>query len=164
MVTGIMAFFGAYLLTWPALIVLFFLGVLFEHNNHRGFAVFIGLISIAISYFVFDVPLKIIAAYAAGYLVIGLLWSFWRYKRFVEMALSRIKASGKSDAYMKAAVENLAPSNQLLTITAWIIIWPFSAVENVVGDVLNMIQTLVTKFFKGVYNKIYTSLVAQYFK
>jgi hypothetical protein len=48
----------------------------------------------------------------------------------------------------------------LPTITAWITIWPFSLVENFVGDIINFIQDLVQKVFRGIYHKIYDSAVA----
>ena len=92
MIPTIITFIGSIIVSIPALIVLFLLGVIFEHNNRRGFSVFIGLVTIVVSYFILNVPLNIIAAYAGGYIVIGLLWSFWRYKRFVEVEASKIRA------------------------------------------------------------------------
>ena len=56
----------AYLLTWPALIVLLVLGILFEHNGARGWAVFTGLVAIATSYFFFAVPFETMIVYAVG--------------------------------------------------------------------------------------------------
>lgn len=48
MIDWTVAFLGGlatgYLLTWPGLIALCVLGVLFEHNDSRGWAVFSGLV------------------------------------------------------------------------------------------------------------------------
>mgnify|MGYP000170277820 CR=1 FL=1 len=149
----------AYLLTWPALIVLLVLGILFEHNGARGWAVFTGLVAIATSYFFFAVPFETLLVYAVGYIVVGLFWSFWRYKRFVEAEANTIRNLNVTDERKAEAARRLAPNNNLDTITAWILIWPFSAIENLLADVINAVQALVTKVFKGVYHRIYTSLV-----
>jgi hypothetical protein len=45
------------------------------------------------------------------------------------------------------------------SITAWVMIWPFSLIENFVGDIINAIQALVKKVFRGIYYKIYDSAV-----
>jgi hypothetical protein len=149
-----------YLLTWPTLIGLFLFGTLFEYNGARGWAVFVGLVALVIAFFFFTVPLQTIAIYAVAYGVIGTLWSFWRYKRFVEEEAEYIR-NESYDAETKARrAKQLHPTQNLDTITAWIIIWPFSFVESVAGDLINFVQTLVTKVFKGVYNKIYNAAVS----
>jgi hypothetical protein len=153
-----------YLLSWPALIIMLVLGVLFEYNESRGFAVFTGLAAMVTSYFFFAIPASTIAYYAVGYVVVGVVWSFWRYRRFVQAKVTEIKESSYKSADSKRYAEDLHPSKHLDTITAWILIWPFSAIESVAGDVINFIQTLVQKVFKGVYYKIYTSLTSDLIK
>ncbi|MNC53199.1 hypothetical protein D3C75_1025890 [compost metagenome] len=93
--------------------------------------------------------------------MIGLVWSFWRYNVHAKETVAWIKTlqvpDKFSESYRQTQIDNLAPSKNLDRITAWIIIWPFSAVENILGDMINAIQALVTKVFKGVYSKIYLS-------
>ena len=152
-ITGVIA---GYILTWPTLCILFEFGVLFEHHNARGWAVFVGLVAMAISYFYFAVPLLAVAIYAGVYLFVGMLWSFWRYKRYVEAEVELIRAG----SYLARSVDNLHPSRNLDTITCWILIWPISAVESITGDIINITQTLIQKVFHGVYHKIYTAATA----
>lgn len=152
------AFAAGLLLTWPALIVLLFVGILFEHNGARGWAVFTALAVAAVSYFFFSVSLLSIAIGAVCYIVIGLIWSFWRYKRHAQKVVEAKKNSSATDK--EYALRALHPKAMLGTITAWIVIWPFSMVENLVGDIINFIQELVTKFFRGVYHRIYDSAVS----
>lgn len=149
----------AYLLTWPALIALLVLGIFFEHNGARGWAVFTGIVAMAVSFFFFAVPLETLVVYAVGYIAVGLVWSFWRYKRYVEVEAAKIREMSANAERKADYAKRLAPNNNLDTITAWILIWPFSAIENVLGDLINAVQALVTKVFKGVYHRIYTSLV-----
>lgn len=158
MIEALVAFLAGFLLTWPALIVLVVLGILFEHNGARGWAVFTALAAAAVSYFFFNVSLATIAIGAVAYIAIGLVWSFWRYKRHAEKVVEQNKDETASTK--ERALAALHPKAMLGTITAWIMIWPFSMVENIVGDLINGIQLLVTKFFRGVYHKVYDSAVA----
>jgi hypothetical protein len=59
----------------------------------------------------------------------------------------------------KGAADRLHPLAMLSTLTAWVIIWPFSMVENLAGDVINMIRTAISTVFRSVYNRIYESAV-----
>lgn len=155
---AIFAFLAGFLLSWPALIVLASLGILFEHNGARGWAVTTMLILAASSYFFFAVPLLTILIGAAVYLVVGVVWSIWRYKRHVDKTIERYRDSG--DYERRAALGQLHPRAMLSTLTAWIVIWPFSFVEHLVGDLINALQSLVTKVFRGVYHRIYNKAVA----
>ncbi len=160
MIEWLVALFTAYMLTWPALVILLILGIAFEHNGNRACAVFTGLVAMLVSYFFFNVPLQTIALATVGYLIVGVVWSFWRYKVHVEKEIASIQSMRKLDMNIKnRMLHNLSPSNNLSKITAWIIVWPFSVIENLIGDIIVSIQTLVTKVFKGVYHKIYTSRV-----
>jgi hypothetical protein len=158
MIEAIGLFLGAWLLTWPAIIALFFVGILFEHNGARGWAITTALISLAVAYFFFNISLAAIAIGTVGYIVIGLFWSFWRYKRHAEKVVESNR--NQSSHEKERALARLHPKAMLGTITAWILIWPFSMVENIVGDIITTVQLLVTKFFRGVYHKVYDSAVS----
>ena len=152
-----MVFIAGVMLSWPALVVLLILGVLFEHNEARGWAVFTAMIVAATAYFSFAVPFMSILLGACGYIVVGLIWSFYRYKRHAMKTVEQNKDAGASTK--KFVLERLHPKAMLSTITAWMLIWPFSMISNVSGDLINLIQLLVTKFFRGVYYRIYDSAV-----
>lgn len=151
---------SAYLVTWPFLAVLFLAGVFFEHTRCHGWAVFMGILAAVVSYFYLDVPFTTILEWAVGYLAIGVVWSFWRYNSHVSESVKALNESNTVGVYLREKVEALAPGKNLDLITTWIIIWPFSAVENILGDILTFIQTLVTKVFRSVYAKIYSAHLA----
>jgi hypothetical protein len=149
-------FVGGWALVILAVLAVF--GILAEHNKSSGWAVFWLLLAGGVAAIAFHVPLMVLGITAVAYIAIGLVWSFWRYKRHVteQVALHRL-----SDSRIKEDVlRKIHPKNMLGTITAWIIVWPFSFVASFVGDLINFIQSLVTKFFRGVYFKIYDSAVA----
>jgi hypothetical protein len=140
------------------LAVLFVLGILFEHNGARGWSVFSALVTAAVAYFFFTgVSLGAIAVGSVAYIAIGLVWSFWRYKRHAAAIVERYK--GSSPREREVALARLHPKAMLDTILAWVLIWPFSFIENMIGDFITAIQSLITKVFRGVYHRIYDSAV-----
>lgn len=154
-------FFVTYVLTWQALLIALLIGIAFEHGGHRKSAVFAGLVAMAISYYYFDVPLKTIWYYVALYIAVGLVWSFWRYKIYLSKEVKWLSDQKWDNQEEKeVAVKRLLPSNNLERITSWIIVWPFSVIENTLGDIITAIQSLVTKFFKGVYHRIFVAATA----
>jgi hypothetical protein len=140
------------------LIVLGLLGIISEHTNSSGWSIFWLLLAGAVAFVAYNISLITLAIGAVSYVVIGLIWSFWRYKRHAQNVVKEHKDSSASEK--ERALSRLHPKQMVGAITAWIIVWPFSMVENLVGDLLNFIHDMVVKYFRGVYNKIYDSAVA----
>ena len=159
MVEAVGAFFAAWLLSWPVLVLLVLLGAIFESNGARGWSVFTGLVVAAVSYFYFHVSFFTILLITGLYLVIGVAWSFYRYKRHVSEV---VEENRNADVKTKQRVLlEIHPKAMLVPITRWILIWPFSLIENFVGDFIVLVQQLVTKVFKGIYHRIYDLAVAE---
>lgn len=157
---GFLAAVGGFIAGWAVLIlgVLFLLGILSEHNESSGWAVFWMLLAAGVAWVAFSLPLMMLAIGAVAYIAVGLVWSFWRYKRHVSKKVDEYK--GRDQREREHVLRQLHPKAMLGTITAWIVVWPFSMVENLVGDLINFVQSLVTKIFRGIYFKIYDSAVA----
>lgn len=157
---GFFAAAGGFIAGWAFLIlgVLFLLGILSEHNNSSGWAVFWMLLSSAVVLVAFNLPLTWLSIGAVAYIMIGLVWSFWRYKRHVSKMVEEYRESSAMER--ERILRRLHPREMLGTITAWIMVWPFSLVENLIGDIINFVQTLVTRIFRGIYFKIYESAVS----
>lgn len=155
MIDAILIFMAAWFVSWPALVLFCIFGITAEHNESRGMAIFWALVAAVSSYFYFNVSIFDIGFYAVGYLAVGVVWSFYRYKRFIIAKIAELTELN----FKMERVNNYHPSKMLDTITAWIIIWPFSLLENLCGDIINGIETLVKKVFKGVYNRIYENAI-----
>ena len=157
---GFFAAAAGFIAGWAILILvaLFVLGILSEHNDSRGWSIFFMLIAAGVAYLTFSLSWTMLAVYAAGYVIVGLFWSFWRYKRHAAKVVEQNKNATKQEK--ERALARLHPKEMLGTITAWIMVWPFSFVENMVGDLINAIQMLITKVFRGIYHRIYDAAVA----
>jgi MFS family permease len=157
---GFFAAVGGFIAGWAFVIlgVLVLLGILSEHNESSGWAVFWMLLIAGVVALTFHIPLVMLGIGAVAYLAIGLFWSFWRYKRHVTKKVEEYKE--KDAREREYALRALHPKAMLGTITAWIVVWPFSLVESLVGDIIDFIKALVTKFFRGVYFRIYDAAVA----
>lgn len=147
-----------YVVTWYGLIILLLIGIFLEHAGSRKLAVMTGIGAMVVSYCYFDVDVKDMLVAVGVYLVIGVLWSFIRYRAYVKESVDYIKSL--PEKYRRDRVSSLAPSNNLDQISGWIIIWPFSFVEHILSDIISAIKAIVTKVFKGVYHRIYTKLTA----
>lgn len=155
MIDAILVFAAAWFVSWPALVLFFIFGVTAEHNESRGVAIFWALVAAVSSVLYFNVSIFDVGLYAVAYLVAGIVWSFYRYKRFI---VAKIAQLSEINSNMNR-VGDYHPSKMLDTITAWIIIWPFSLLENLCGDIINGIESLVKGVFKGVYNRIYENAI-----
>lgn len=150
----------AWMLSWPALLLLLSIGIVAEFNGGSGFAVLVGIISAIVAYFFFEVTLTALLAFTGVYFVVGFIWSFWRYKRHCDAIIedANTQSSARATEY---AVERLKPSNMVDKIVAWVLIWPFSMVEKLTSDLVAIVKEFVSNFFKSIYAKIYQSAVGK---
>lgn len=156
---GFFAAMFAFILGWGwfALAALFVLGIIFESYSNTGWALFIAVLFVGLAYSFFSVSLIGLGIGAAVYIPIGLFWSWYRYKRHADKAIE--KSKDMSIAEKERLVRTFHPKEMLGTIVQWILIWPFSIIENMIGDLIHAIESLVTKWFRGVYHTIYDSAV-----
>lgn len=157
---GLLAGIAGFVAGWAVmiLVVLALFGIIAEANDARGWSVFWMIIAAAVVYVSFNISLMMLAIGLVGYIIIGLFWSFWRYKRHAAKVVQENRDA--SSMQKERVLAQLHPKAMLGTITAWIMVWPFSMVENLVGDLITGIQMLVTKFFRGVYHRVYDAAVA----
>ncbi len=153
---GALAFVAAWAVVIIAAAAMF--GILAVHNDSPGWAVFWMILLGAVFAYTFQASLTSMATAAAAYVVVGLLWSFWRYKRFVTKKVAEYK--DRTVTEREFIIRKMHPGNMLGTIVSWIIVWPFSVIENLTGDVIEALSTLVTKVFRGIYHRIYESAVS----
>ncbi len=161
-----LGFVALYLLTWPALLGLLVCGILSEYFDSRGWTIFFTLVLGWASFNYFDISLKTALIGAGVYFVIGVIWSFWRYKRFVSEEVAKYKESISHldivPDYHKSTIKSRIDFREMVgTIVAWIIVWPFSFVESAVGDLITLLESLVKNVLNRVYQKIYDNALKE---
>lgn len=161
MIEAALLFLVTYLMTWPALVAVVICGILAESASNTKTAVAFGILTAIIACVMFSVPAKLIGIGAGAYLLVGLIWSFWRYKRFVAAEVEKLRRrfdkSELTPDRKAAALTDLMPSKNTKLIVQWVVLWPFSFISNVAGDLINVIRSLVTTTFKKVYESIFTA-------
>lgn len=164
-----------YIVTFPGIVALVILGVLCAHDDCNKTAVFIGLLLAIASLVVYHVPILLLIECTVGYLTVGVLWSFWRYKRYLNYCIKHKKYKAKySNSWVEHSnsknshteslklsnfIDSLHPMQNLDKIVSWILIWPFSVIELGAGDIIDGVQTLVRGLFKGVYTRMYLKAI-----
>jgi len=144
-----------------ALILYVLVAVFLEHKTHSGWAVFFGLlIVIGLS------PWGISNTFtwtelligAAAYIPIGIIWSFWRFSRFCNKIVNDVKNNIIDKRF---AESKLNVANQFDRIVLWVFAWPFSLVQTITGDVINLIEKLVRTVFRNSYIRISERAIKQ---
>lgn len=110
-------------------------------------------------YFFFDLDLMSIVLWVVAYFIFGFAWSIWRYYRYVSAAVEKIQNDCNHVDLCLKGIAWYEPNRMLGTLTTWVLIWPFSMAENVLGDVVKLVKTVISTFFRGVYHKIYENAV-----
>lgn len=155
--------FTGYILTWPTLLVLVLFAVWAETNEVHTLAVIFGMLLSFLAVRYFHVSLAYFGYYAAVYFILGVLWSFARYRRFVRKKVEKWGDMKSLSTEQRARrLEELSPKALAWDISTWILIWPISLIDNFVGTFLDFLRLLVTKWLRGIYQRILDGVVREF--
>jgi hypothetical protein len=157
--TTILAFLAGIFLSWPALIFLCLFGIWAEYAEWRAAAVFFGIVTALSAIFFFNVPIINVLYYSAAYVLVGVLWSIWRYKRFLRNRIEEFNLKGQREREnLKSHVlRELTPTENISLMLTWVVIWPFSFIENVTRDILKVIEMQIRTTLRKIYEYVYNS-------
>lgn len=112
-----------------------------------------------------------IAETVAIFLGAGILWSFFRWLRFVKSEFVSFKknyrnyyekdmTAAEKELHYKKEMQSHKPfaSQNKEQISAWIFFWPFSVLRYIFGDLLVDIGNWIVEKLGGVYNRITNSV------
>ena len=150
----------------PSLLIivgLFAIALFFENIDWEGTKFIWSVILVAYVSTYFNVSLYNGLVFGLPiYLAAGIIWSFYRYRRYVQDEIRKFDSSEKymsfGDAHANRTVtllEKLHPSRNITKIVDWIIFWPLSFTNNFIGDLIDSVRYLVKNTFKSIYMKIY---------
>ena len=146
-----------------------------EYNERHGWTVIFTGILTYIGYKLFQLTPSQLGMVVGGYLPIGFLWSFWRWKRrcdsVVEKTEERInelkstwnghQLAGRIDSCRLDAIKQITPSEQLDTLVFWVIGWPFSFIEMFLHDFVNLIERTIRAIATQTYQRITAKATAR---
>lgn len=136
------------------------------HEDSEGWAIFWLIVGAGLAYFTFEVDGKTLLMYIAAYIPVGLVWSFFRWKRYCNRKVDKFNdfkqmctAEGSDVSFdekrrLEALRKEVDPTNNISKVVQWIIIWPFSLIDNILGDVYDMLVNLVRKHLISLYRRI----------
>lgn len=155
------AFALTYLLTLPTLGLLILLGIIFEFYDNV-LSVYTGVVAALIAFFMFDVSITTLAVCGVIYFVVGIIWSFWRFKRYTDAKVDAYNTrKNNSDIDRSYFIDSISLKNCYGKIISWILVWPFSMIENVTADIVQLLKVLVTNVLKYFYTIIIDSATSK---
>lgn len=150
---------------WMLIVPLLLLALIIEHNECHGWTFIIGLIALGCAMIAFNLTWTHVGYGAIAYLPVGILWSCWRWKRRCSLAMREYDALvAPTDEHDNVSVRCYKVARQTLreritfnlhvdTIVLWAVAWPFSAIQSLVGDVLDTIESTIRKIARGTYRR-----------
>lgn len=149
MIAEILSFFAIWELGFWLLVL--FASIIFTVASEKNI-LSLGVITTIIVAVIYHAPLAAILASPAllcigfiGWIVIGLVWSMWRWHKHVKKVVEEARNNKHNDPRYA-----LALSRNKSRITNWILYWPWSLLWNICGDFLTGIYDAMS----GVYQKI----------
>lgn len=156
---------------WWALPIVYMVGAVFDSNDWK-FASFVCLATLAAAVYALQlVPVTYMWYAAAAYIPIGITWSIWRWRQYVQYKVANeleTATAGNTYPYrdlpsLKDRIDlaktrcrdRLSLADNAGRVTGWALLWPMSIVSNIVGDLYDVLKEFIlTKL-----NRIYAAIV-----
>ena len=139
-------------------------GILLAWSTHYEWEIF-SLIILALfigsTYLIFQLSISTIIISALLYIPIGIGWSMYRWKRYCSYVLTDLKKNGTQYKYNS---KTLDPTENISKIVHWIFVWPFSALDNLVGDVIDSVYKFIEVKVIHVYKNISSKYTEEFKK
>lgn len=150
MIATITAIFFSY---WAIALLSVFL-IFFSYKDYKNWSLFfIPILGISV-YGLFNLEPIFAAKCVAAYLPIGVLWSFWRWKRHGDDVMKGVSVGELNDRQKSVLIEELTPRYNVDKISSWIIAWPFSAISHIFSDIIALVSKVIREYLIEIYSKI----------
>ena len=134
--------------------------MILEHNDYESLGIFGLLLLIITFYIILDINTKYLIISSILYIPLGIGWSIYRWKRHCSGVMEDydldVKMAGcELNSHQKDGfIDRLKASNNVTKIVNWVIVWPFSLLDNLIGDTIDFTTQMIKKHLIGIYNKI----------
>ena len=155
MIETVVGFIGTVVISWWFILFLIVTGFIACHSEHDIFTL---LITLAAGFVVFNltgITWLQLGIYALAHIPIGVTWSIFRWKKLCKKRIEEVKENPDSFMNKEQYVrKDLNPLKSIDKIVSWVIAWPFSFIESVLGDLYDAIETIVKKYIIRIYTRI----------
>ena len=170
MMEFLMMVFSTYILTIWGVIGLCGLAMIWEYNDWT-LSMFIGLFALGAVLMFSGYSLDSFKWYhILAYLIVGVAWSMWRFKKHVKnhrIELQRkidedvkrnpdVHWNKPSEDVIKDFKDNVGVYHNIDRITSWILNWPISLLENLLQDTIDFIHKVIKEHLVKMYNYFIT--------
>ena len=161
-------------LWWPIIIPLVLVAIWVEHNDSHGWMAFWAILIHVWLFKFFEIDQTFALYYAAGYVPVGVVWSIYRWKRYVDTFIADRKqwetdlrvvtiSGGYANTNFIFNVDEVRECLTLLNnkekILCWVMGWPISLVESFLGDLVHQLWMFISVRLGGIYKKIVDSAI-----
>ncbi len=156
MIATVMTFVFSLWLIIPIALFLLWLA----HDDSAGWSLF-WLIALSIVVFgTYPIPIHYFFIGLALYLPIGVLWSLTRWKKYCRRRVQDVAEHYGKDWWDTEGSHWLSPSTHISKIINWIVSWPFSLLENIMGDLIDWLVDFVKIRLIFLYDKITADIIS----
>lgn len=125
--------------------------VFLSHIESEGWSEFFLAVLFVCLYLMVDVSFVQLLIAAPVYLIIGVGYSLFRFKR---LCMDITEAVNSGEMKRERGLDKMLPARNVSNIVRWIITWPFSALANIIGDTVEAITLFVKSYLIGIYDRI----------
>lgn len=140
--------------TWWGMLSLFVLTYFFVYEEVKGWPlVTMALLSGSLMV-TLNMSWQVNALIGTLYIPVGIIWSRYRWVRF-----SRTAMEEKGDLSQLSTLElnrlrrKISFSENISRIAEWILVWPFSMLNNVLSDLLDLLKQVIKDHLVGMYTR-----------
>jgi len=122
------------------------------HVDSTGWSLmWVALLSFLV-YSAFAIPPLYAGIFAIAYLPIGGWWSGVRWKNYTTTLVNAYnrKGLGKTGHSYDLLCETVNPAENKTRLGNWVVVWPFSMVDNVVGDTIDLVLSKMSGYYMRV--------------
>lgn len=109
-----------------------------------------------------QITLPLVGGAVIGYLLIGAVWSLWRYRSMITKMIARINEQGYEPAIRTKLLQELKrstrASNHVGFIVFHMVAFPISFVTNLFGDMYRLAAEFVRRYMVGIFNTVHAKL------
>ena len=154
-----MEFFLGLVLAWPFWIAVCCGSILFTHLGWHFWGIVFTVILGILTWQMLSLSWIAITTILILYIPVGFVWSFFRWKKHCNVTVKEYKSSICTDRY--DYTRKLDVKQNIDAIVGWVILWPFSLIDSFLGDLIDMVTSMIKTLFRKTYTTIANNSLAQ---